>query len=122
MECDGWKRGCGSCPDLDLTFSMEFDNTRQAFALKRKVIQASRLHIVLASQWMMDMARASPMAENAHLHQIPFGIDMKRFAPREQGGAREALGVKPGLVVIAARGMRSPYKGTEQIARALDDI
>jgi glycosyltransferase involved in cell wall biosynthesis len=122
MECEGWKRGCGSCPDLDRLFSMEFDNTRQAFALKRRITQGSRLNVVLASQWMMDMARDSPMATGAHLHQIPFGVDLKRFAPRDQRGARQALGVKPGHVVIAARGMRGPYKGAEEFAKALDDI
>ncbi len=122
MECEGWKRGCGSCPDLERTFTMKFDNTRQAFALKRRIARASRLHIVVASQWMMDMVRVSPMGKSAHIHYIPFGIDLKRYAPRDQASARQALGVKPGHAVIAARGMRSPYKGAKELAEALDGI
>jgi glycosyltransferase involved in cell wall biosynthesis len=71
---------------------------------------------------MMDMARVSPMAESAHIHYIPFGIDLRRYAPRDQASARRALGVKPGHAVIAARGMRSPYKGAEELAEALNGI
>ncbi|MGY6156165.1 glycosyltransferase [Paraburkholderia graminis] len=122
MECERWRIGCGACPDLNRIFSMEFDNTRKAFALKRRIARASRLHIVLASEWMMEMARASPMARNARLHYIPFGIDLNRFAPRDQAAARAALGVKAGYTVIAARGVTSPYKGAEALAKALDAI
>ncbi|SKC94043.1 Glycosyltransferase involved in cell wall bisynthesis [Paraburkholderia hospita] len=122
MDCERWRIGCGSCPDLDRIFSMEFDNTRKAFALKRRITRASRLNVVLASEWMMDMARASPMAKNARLHYIPFGIDLNRFIPRDQASARAALGVKPGYTVIAARGVRSPYKGAEALANALDAL
>jgi glycosyltransferase involved in cell wall biosynthesis len=122
MDCEGWRTGCGGCPDLLRTFQMEFDNTRRAFAIKRRIVQATPMHIVVASKWMEGMANASPMGRNARLHQIPFGVDLKRFAPRDPAAARAALGVRPGNVVIAVRGQASSYKGVPELAEALEQI
>jgi glycosyltransferase involved in cell wall biosynthesis len=101
---------------------MQFDNTRTAFKIKRGIVRATRADIVLASQWMMNMARQSPMARGARLHHIPFGVDLSRFAPRDPAAARSALGVRPGHVVVTVRGYTSPFKGVEELARALESV
>ena len=111
MECDRWRIGCGECPDLTRTFEMKFDNTRRAFALKRAIVRHSPIDIIVASRWMLDMARASPMAVGARLHYIPFGVDLSRFKPRDQAAAKARFGVLPDRVVVAVRGFISPYKG-----------
>jgi len=122
MGCERWRVGCGECPDLKLPFPMRFDNTRQAFALKRRIVRNSPIDIVIASHWMLDMAGASPVAQNARLHHIPFGVDLDRFTPRNPAEARERLGVRPGYVVIATRGYNSPFKGVEEFAAALEQL
>ena len=122
MECDRWRIGCGECPDLTRTFEMKFDNTRRAFALKRAIVRHSPIDIIVASRWMLDMARASPMAVGARLHYIPFGVDLSRFKPRDQAAAKARFGVLPDRVVVAARGFISPYKGVTELAAALERI
>ncbi len=122
MECDRWRIGCGECPDLTRTFEMKFDNTRRAFALKRTIVRHSPIDIIVASRWMLDMARASPMAVGARLHYIPFGVDLSRFKPRDQAAAKARFGVLPDRVVVAARGFISPYKGVTELAAALERI
>jgi glycosyltransferase involved in cell wall biosynthesis len=76
----------------------------------------------VASRWMLDMARASPMAVGARLHYIPFGVDLSRFKPRDQAAAKARFGVLPDRVVVAARGFISPYKGVTELAAALERI
>lgn len=122
MDCGRWQTGCGDCPDLQRPFSMEFDNTRNAFKMKQRIVRATPADIVLASQWMMDMTRQSPMIKGARLHHIPFGVDLNRFAPRDPAPARAALGVRPAHVVVAVRGYISPFKGVEELARALERV
>ncbi|WP_376098579.1 glycosyltransferase [Roseomonas sp. CCTCC AB2023176] len=122
IECGRWRTGCGACPDLRRPFEMAFDNTARSFAVKRRIVNATRADIVLASRWMMRMAEASPMARGARLHHVPFGVDLSRFAPRDPAPARAALGIRPDDVVVAVRGFGSPLKGTAELVQALEAV
>lgn len=122
MECERWKIGCGECPDLERPFAVSHDNTRTGFALKKWTVENSPINIVLASRWMMKMAAESPIGKHAKLHHIPFGLDLKRYRPRDPGPAREKFGVRPGHVVIAVRGYDSPFKGVREFVAALERI
>jgi glycosyltransferase involved in cell wall biosynthesis len=122
MECERWKIGCGECPDLARPFAVSYDNTRKGFALKKWTVENSPINIVLASKWMMRMAKESPIGAHARLHHIPFGIDLNRYRPRDPAPARQTFGVRPGHVVIAVRGFDSPFKGVREFVSALERI
>lgn len=122
MECERWKIGCGECPDLARPFAVPYDNTRKGFALKKWTVENSPINIVLASKWMMRMAKESPIGAHARLHHIPFGIDLNRYRPRDSAPARQKFGVRPGRVVIAVRGFDSPFKGVREFVSALERI
>lgn len=122
-ECDRWKIGCGQCPDLDRFFTMERDHTRWNFRQKQRIVRHSDFDVVLASQWMMDMARRSPIGRNARLHHIPFGLDLDHYKPREPQAARERFGVFKDHVVICVRAFAtSPYKGFDEFVKALERL
>ena len=122
MECERWRTGCGECPDLARPLAMKVDKTRQAFGLKRRIVRNSPIDVVVASQWMLNMARESPIAAGTRLHHVPFGVDLKRFAPRDGTTARDSFGILPDRVVVAVRGFLSPYKGIREFASALELI
>jgi glycosyltransferase involved in cell wall biosynthesis len=119
MECGGWERGCGPCPHLDRHFPMKADRSALAFRQKAHAVDKSDVDIILASQWMMDMARRSPIGRNARLHHIPFGLNLDLYKPRDRVAARKRLGVEDGRVVIAMRSFASTFKGLPYFLDAL---
>jgi len=123
LECERWKTGCGACPALDLVFPMKRDRTALQFRQKRWIIPSSKLEVVLASRFMMDMARQSPIARDLRLTHIPFGIDLGRFKPGPSEAARRRLGIFEGRTVIGVRAFEgSPYKGFEYFVEALEKL
>lgn len=120
IGCERWRTGCGACPGLDLPFRMRRDRTAAAFARKRRLYADLDADVVLASEHMMEMARASPLARGLRLHLIPFGVDLAQFSPGAQGPARERLGVRPDRLAI---GLRAPFENVHKGARdALEAI
>jgi glycosyltransferase involved in cell wall biosynthesis len=119
LDCTRWQSGCGSCPQLDLPFPLRHDRTAMNFRFKSAVYRRMDMDIVLASRWMMDFARRSPLIKDFRLHHIPFGVDLERFAPRPAEAARNRFGIFPGRKVIAFRAAEGPYKGLEKLKEAL---
>ena len=118
-DCPGWRTGCGGCPDLERIFPMREDKTALNFSLKKSVLARAKIDIVVASQWMLDMTRLSPIARDLRVHLVPFGIDTDLYRPRDKAAARDRLGIEPGRVVIVLRAQTSPFKGLEDFKSAL---
>lgn len=122
MGCERYRTGCGNCPDLALPFPMRKDRTAEQFAWKERTYKKTKAEVILASQWMLDMARTSPMSEHFNFTLIPFGLDLNAYRPMDQEAARARLGVLPGRSVIFLRSSSSPYKGLDHFIQALDCI
>lgn len=120
LQCRRWLEGCGSCPDLQLPFPMRTDRTAQQFAWKKRVYARTKAEVVVASPWMLDMARRSPLAETFNFTLIPFGLDLSRYKPADKAAARARLGVIPNRPVIFLRASSTPFKGVPEFIRALD--
>jgi glycosyltransferase involved in cell wall biosynthesis len=122
LDCTRWQTGCGSCPDLNLPFAMRRDRTHFHVAVKRRIIERSRIHVIVASHFMMEMATRSPVGRLAQLHHIPFGLDLDRFRPRDRLAARRRFGVFDDHVVIGVRAFPGPYKGLDHFIKALERL
>jgi len=120
MECTRWNNGCGSCPDLNRVFAMKSDKTKSNFALKKWLTQSSKIDVVLASRWMLDMAQRSPMSDGLRLHHIPFGLDLELYRPLDVDVCKSQLGVFKGRVTICVRAFAGPYKGLSHFIKALE--
>lgn len=120
--CQRWRSGCGSCPDLSLPFPMRRDRTAEQFAWKERLYERTNADVIVASRWMLDMASQSPLGEHFDFHLIPFGLDLKRYAPRNKSDARDRLGVLPGRSVIFLRASSAPFKGVPEFIRALEQL
>lgn len=119
LQCSRWQIGCGSCPDLALPFPMKTDRTAEQYAWKDRIYKKTKAEIVVASEWMREMASKSPLAEHFNLNLIPFGLDLSVYSPRDKADARARLGVFPDRPVIFIRASSTPYKGLKQFLRAL---
>jgi len=122
LQCQRWMQGCGSCPDLSLPFPMRKDRTAEQFAWKRKVYEKTKAEIVVASDWMRNMAARSPLAENFNVTVIPFGLDLERYKPADKAAARARLGVFPGRPVVFLRASSTPFKGLKEFVTAVERL
>lgn len=120
MDCNRWQIGCGSCPDLDRPFPMRNDRTAQQFKWKADIFPRIKGEIIVASNWMYEMAMKSPLSRAFDFTVIPFGLDLDTYAPRDKSAARERLGVLQGRKVICTRTSSTPYKGLSDFVAALD--
>jgi glycosyltransferase involved in cell wall biosynthesis len=120
LRCDRWQTGCGSCPALDLPFPFRKDRTASAFRSKKWIRSRCDVDIIVASKHMRTMAERSPVAQGARLHYLPFGVDLRRFHPRDPAAARNRLGIFDGRVALCARTpLENPYKGLSYLIDAI---
>lgn len=122
FDCEKWKTQCGDCPYLKSQFSLETDWSALNFSLKKDAIQNSNIEIVVASKWMEEKVKQSPIFKGKNIHVIPFGINQEIFRPIEKSVAREMLGVRGDDLVICFRCDPSEFKGLDIVEYVLKNI
>lgn len=115
FDCMKWESGCGDCPYLDTPFPMIKDNTRLNYLLKKQAILNSQLNIIVASKWMLNKVKKSPVFRNAKIHLIPYGINTNIFKSLNKNRIRMKLGIPKDAFVISFRCTPNPFKGIEYI-------
>lgn len=123
QQCPGWLSGCVPCPYLDRLFPMREDRAGAMWAIKQRVYAefADRVDVVVASEFMQDMVRRSPLTSHfERVHLIPFGVDASLFLPdEERASSRRALGIPEDHFVLLLRASTWPVKGLSYIIEAL---
>ncbi len=121
VDCKGWLTGCESCPHLDRAFPIAKDCADRMWKLKSHVYAQLDVDIVVASQYMLDIVKASPLTRHfERVHLIPFGIDTTAYLPdSERVASRRALGIPEDDFVILFRSTPHDVKGLRYIVEAL---
>jgi glycosyltransferase involved in cell wall biosynthesis len=121
MGCEGWLRGCESCPYLDRIFPLAHDHADRVWRAKQRVFADLDLDVVVASTWMLDMVRRSRLTSHfEHVHLIPFGIETRSFvADDDKGSSRQRLGIPQDDFVIFLRASPWEVKGLPHAIDAL---
>lgn len=121
FDCEKWLTGCGDCPDLEAHFKIKADTTALNWEMKRLAFQSSQLNLIVASKWMQDLVKNSPIfnINNCEVNLIPFGVDQNIFKPSSIRDAKSSIGVNFESTVIFFRSEDSKYKGREIIIEAL---
>jgi glycosyltransferase involved in cell wall biosynthesis len=115
MGCERWKIGCGSCPNLQLSLPLHRDTSRFLTRYKKWVVKHSKVEFVVASEWMLNMAKTSEITKDKPIHLVPFGVDLELFKPRNALDIREKYDIPPENFVIFFRSTQSPFKGLDHI-------
>lgn len=121
MGCNGWLSGCKPCPFLDRVFPLANDHADRMWRAKQRVYADLDLDVVVASKWMLDVVRRSPLTSHfAHLHLIPFGVDTRVFlSDDEKESSRRKLGIPLNDFVVLFRANPWEVKGLTHIISAL---
>lgn len=120
-ECPGWLSGCEQCPYPDRPLRVDRDVADRMWRVKRRILADIDVDVVVASQYMLDLVRRSPIT--AHLSQvsrIPFGVDAAKFLPdKAQARSRRKLGIPKDDFVLMFRSSMDEHKGTAELLNAL---
>ncbi len=122
LDCERWKTGCGDCPYVKLNFALNVDASALNWEIKRDIFQRSQLDIIVASKYMLDWVKQSPILSHFDAHLIPFGLDLTRFASSDPSYARRRLGIPRKNIVLCFRADPSPFKGLKYIEEALQRL
>ena len=88
LGCERWRTGCGECPDLSLPLVIKEDQTARNWELKRKSLERSSIHLIVASRWMEQRVAESPILQHLPRSVIPFGLDPEVFCVGDQAQVR----------------------------------
>jgi glycosyltransferase involved in cell wall biosynthesis len=123
IDCEGWKTGCGACPDLTRYPAVRRDATAFNWRRKQRIFAKSRVYVTAPSQWLLQRARESMLAPAiAESRVIPTGVERSVFHPGDRGQARAALGLPHDakvLLFVANMLRRNPYKDCQTVAEAV---
>jgi glycosyltransferase involved in cell wall biosynthesis len=122
FDCTRWEQGCGSCPYLHTSFSMQKDRTRLMWNLKNKIYKSSKLDIVVASNFMKERVTKSPFFKGNRIHHVPFGLDLNVYSPSNQAFSKKILGIDENEIVISFRAAPNDLKGFDHIKEALRNL
>lgn len=92
LECERWKKGCGSCPRRKAeTLSLLFDGTAASWKLMKSAFDGfeNDLTVVSVSPWLMNRAKQSPILESMEQRVVYNGVNTKIFHPYETADLRE---------------------------------
>jgi glycosyltransferase involved in cell wall biosynthesis len=119
--CEGYKRKCGNCPQLNSRSSRDLSN----FVLHRKKrYYPEDIVLIAISNWQAECAMSSSIFSGKQITMIPNGVNHREFFPVDKSLAREALGLPKDkeIVLIGAQNIQDPYKGFPVFLQALECI
>ncbi len=126
FECERWKFGCGTCPDLSLYPAVRRDGTAHNWQRKSDIFKRSRVYVATPSQWLMDKVHESILEPAIVASRvIPNGVDTSIFSPGDKAAARRNLGIPNGSRVLtyAANGIKAnvwkDFKTLKEVMRII---
>lgn len=121
-DCSKWKTGCETCNNLTNLFSFKEDNCHSMWNLKKQVLNNTNVDLVVATKWMEDLVRKSPITKTQkNIHTIPFGIDFEKFRSITAEEARKNYKIPKEHVVLFLRA-QNEFKGTPYVVEALKEL
>ena len=114
FDCERWRTGCGSCPDLTIYPAIRRDATAHNWQRKSDIYTRSRLFVATPSRWLMDKVERSMLAPAVvEGRVVPNGVDLNLFKPADRVAARSQLGLPQSANLLVATGVqmqRSQWK------------
>ena len=122
LDCGRWQKGCGQCPDLTLSPSIEKDGTRLNWLRKKRAYAKSNFTIIPTAEWVADQVRSSPLLAQKQLAPVIHNsANPAIFHPADRSAARRELGIpgnNPLILFLANQGPRAHYKDFETLKEA----
>ncbi|HSA33197.1 MAG TPA: glycosyltransferase [bacterium] len=124
IDCSNWQDACGNCPRLDTYPSLGSDRTKKLAEGKRRIYDEVRPVFIVASRWMEDILRKSPLTAHHRIVRIPHGIPADIFNPQDKNSARKRFGITDHAPVLlfAAEHLDNRLKGGDLLCDILQRL
>jgi len=113
LECDRWRTGCSSCPDLSkYPKSWFFDFAGRMFADKKALFSDfARLALAAPSLWLAERVGRSVVGDRS-VEVVHNGVDTRLFKPRDSSILSAELGLHGKYCVLTVgAGLLTERKG-----------
>jgi glycosyltransferase involved in cell wall biosynthesis len=124
FECEKWMTGCSPiCPHPRCTSLFNRYTPYLHWRIKKWVYARMKVTIIVASEWMLNKVKKSPLLNHLPIKLIPFGVDINRFYLENKQKSRDLLGIPLENKVIAFRNTGlypDKYKGIRWLKSALE--
>jgi len=131
-DCNKWKIGCHDCPLLKGEGRLlvepkpppRWDVTRFVWRAKKKIYKASKLHVVVTTDWMRKNVNQGILKDSLSVNVISNGVDLDIYRPIDKQEARERLGLPANETIFlwGAASLGNLRKGYSYTARAMEQI
>lgn len=122
FDCKKWQTHCKDCPYLEEHFPLPADYSAFNFELKKEAIKNSQVTAIVASKWMLEKLKKSPIWKGKKVYLLPFGINQKLFKIADKKKVRKELGIPTNNTVLMFRANSDSFKGLYLIKKALRKI
>lgn len=122
FDCEKWKTHCYDCTKLDVPFEIKSDDSALNFEQKKNIIQNSNISAIVASKWIEDKVKQSPIWRGKKIYRVPFGINQEVFKSSSKIEVKKKLGISQDSITLMIRGSDNPYKGLDIIQETLKNI
>ncbi len=124
LDCANWRDACGNCPHLDTYPSLGKDATKKLADRKRRIYDEAKPVFIVASRWMENILRQSPLTAHHRIARVPHGIPADFFSPQDRDAARRHFKIPDeGITLLfAAEHLDNPLKGGELLRDILQRI
>ena len=122
FDCTKWETHCFDCPYLNELFPLQSDYSALNFELLSQAVQNSNISAIVASKWLENQVRQSPIWKDKKIYYLPFGINQEIFKPVDINQIRKELGLPQKDIIIFFRSDSSSFKGLEIIKKSLSKL
>lgn len=121
-NCNKWISGCNHCNNLNSLFPFKYDNCSSLWNIKSKFVIETDVDYIVSSKFMLDLVKKSPYFKNAHVHLLPFGIDVNKYSKDNvrKEIIKKKYGINDNNIVIFCRAAEE--KGIYYIVDALNSL
>ena len=124
--CEGWKSGCGICPDEMMPPVIDRPATKDNWKVKNEIYRKTRLYVAAPSQWLLDQVRDSMLMQSVvESRVIHNGRDLTDFQPGDRVAARRKLGLPENasvLLFVAVHVRSNPWKDWTTVRKSAESL
>ncbi|MCS7213632.1 MAG: glycosyltransferase [Candidatus Calescibacterium sp.] len=129
FDCERWKTGCGSCPDITIPPAIRRDLSHKNWLIKKSIYQKSSFWCIAPSEWMARMAQKSILSYGLRGVEVIYNfVDLETFRPlksSEKLRLKKEFGIPHNSFVLVSAGKSlrtNRWKGFDVLVEALKTI
>lgn len=116
--CTHFHQSCGNCPYLKT--ASKNDLSHRIFQKKRSVYAQGKIHFVVCSNWLGNLAERSPLTKGHKIVSIPNPIDTQQYFPKDKTEAKQKFNLPADrkIILFAAAKASDKRKGIDYLIEA----